>query len=131
MIRAGFALVAVLDYELTRACFRIIHGIGFMPKHLVTLEQRPMALTSSASIDLQTALRFGTGLNVYLEDDTLRSPDLLNLVNWWSEQKISGDSLTCFTFIRIRKNHQECRVDGRFSCVGMDSEAKSELRWLQ
>jgi hypothetical protein len=125
----GYALVAVLDYEFDPECYRIIHGIGFMPKHIITLG-------TSYGVDfiskhaIETALRFGSTLNVALEDDTLVAPDCLNLVNWWSEQKISGETvLTCFTFSQDRKNHQEVVLTDDFhSSVWC---AKSELlRWL-
>jgi hypothetical protein len=110
----GFSLVAVLDKGFDPACFEILHGIGFMPKHLVCLEQHH-GVNYVGKFALQTALQFGTGLNVYLEEDNLASPDLLTLVNWWAEQPISGFSiLSGFRFGYELPQGAAVKLNGRF-----------------
>lgn len=88
----GFSLVAVLDKGFDPACYDILHGVGFMPKHIVCLDHHH-GINHVGKLAIETALQFGSELNTYLEDDNPASPDLLSLVNWWSTQPISGFSI--------------------------------------
>lgn len=100
----GYSLVAVLDAGADPECFRIVSDIGFVPKHVVALDVHH-GVDYINKHAYETALCFGSELNIAVEEDTPLSPDCLDLVNWWSENVISRHSvLNCFTFSKTKND---------------------------
>ena len=88
---AGYCLIGLVDAGYDPECYSLLYDIGFMPKHIVRLDQHHgVEYASKRAID--EALKFGTELNFSIEEDTVLSPDCLDLVNWWSRHH---DGIMC------------------------------------
>jgi hypothetical protein len=85
----GYSFVAVLDHGFDPVCKAILDAVDFLPKRILELPRHSGA-DHANRVAYEAALHSGSKLNVAFEDDTVPSPDCLDLVNWWETEVGTG-----------------------------------------
>lgn len=122
----GYSLVGVLDAGYDKACQAILASIDFLPKLIIELPTN-MGADHANRAGYETALRLGSKLNVALEDDTVPSPDCLDVVNWW-EKHVGTGVLCLHTYSRdpkTRPNRLLCSPNLEFNGWGWATRANA------
>lgn len=118
---AGWSLIATLDQGHAPECYDLLHGIGFMPKHIVCLDTHHGAHYTNKH-GFEVALGFGSTVNFAIEEDTVLAPDCLDLVDWWqrgADPAARGSRiLNCFSSSRTTKYPELVGNSPRFHAWG-------------